>query len=256
MTRTKKNRPRTGIVACIILLLTALPMAAAGAEDVPEGMVLVPAGEFMMGSPSRIGDTDERPQRKVSVDAFYMDRHEVTNAEYKAFVDAAGYSGEKDADENYLKHWENGTYPSDHGNYPVVRVSYENAQAFARWAGKRLPTEEEWEYACRAGTTTQYSFGDSVSHDDANYYGTEGKDKWETAGPVGSFAPNAWGLFDMHGNVWEWCTTWYDPNRVYRIIRGGSWYGDPGNIRSSFRSYYPPAHTGGDLGFRCVKDKK
>lgn len=233
-----------------------LPIYAAGAEEIPEGMVLIPAGEFLMGSPPGIGDADEHPQRKVTVQAFYMDAHEVTNAEYKQFLDATGYNGGNDADENYLKHWENGTYPPNQGDHPVIRVSYENAQAYAAWAGKRLPTEEEWEYACRAGTTTLYSFGDTVSHDDANYFGVEGKDEWKTTAPVGRFAPNAWGLFDMHGNVWEWCATWFDPDHYYRVIRGGSWYGDPGNIRSAFRTYYPPSYTGGDLGFRCAIEKK
>lgn len=134
--RAKNKKQRGPVAVFVVLMLAALPILANGAEIIPEGMVSVPDGEFLMGSPLGEGDSDERPQRAVSVNALYMDKHEVTNAEYKAFLDAAGYGGRKDADANYLKHWENGTYPSDQGDHPVIRVSWKNAQAFATWAGK------------------------------------------------------------------------------------------------------------------------
>jgi formylglycine-generating enzyme required for sulfatase activity len=104
-------------------MLAALPIPAVNAEEPPEGMVLVPAGELLMGNPSGRGDSGEHPQRIVSLGAVYMDAHEVTNAEYKAFLDATGYSGRNDADDNYLKHWENGSHPPDRGNHPVIRVT-------------------------------------------------------------------------------------------------------------------------------------
>ena len=227
----------------------------------PEGMVLIPAGEFMVGSPSGEGDDDERPQHKVSVDAFYMDKHEVAVGEYKKFLQATGHQ--------HLPARVAGHNVDD--DCPVVGVSWEDATAYAEWSGKRLPTEAEWEYACRAGTTTAYNVGDTISRDDANYYGTDGKDRWDLgAAPAGNFPPNAWGLYDMHGNVWEWCSDWYDKDYygkspssnptgpaggTYRAVRGGSWGSRPFNIRSANRGHNRvPTLKNNSLGFRCARD--
>lgn len=229
----------------------------------PEGMVFIPAGRFRMGSPSGEGDNDEHPQHEVHIDAFYMDKHEVTNARFKAFIDETGYDGKSDADNDYLKDWKNGAYPSGEGGHPVIWVSWKNAQTFAKWDGKRLPTGSEWEYACRAGTTTKYSTGNSISHNDANYFGTEGKDRWDGTSPVGSFSSNDWGLYDMHGNAWEWCSDLYNDsyynkspltNGRYNVVRGGSPLFDPDSLRSAARSGRSPDHTIYGLGFRCAQD--
>jgi formylglycine-generating enzyme required for sulfatase activity len=235
----------------------------------PEGMILIQAGEFMMGSLPGEGTSDEHPRHRVSVSAFFMDAHEVTNKQFKEFLDSTGYDGRKDADSDYLKDWKNGTYPIGEDNHPIIWVSWKNAQAYARWADKRLPTEAEWEFACRAGTDTTYFTGNSISYDDANYEGVGGKDKWNGTAPVGDFSPNPWGLYDMHGNVWEWCNDWYDENYYAtspesnpqgpnsgrtRVFRGGAWTSSEVDIRSSNRGEFIPDGTANYAGFRCVKD--
>jgi len=234
------------------------------------GMVLIPAGEFMMGSPRGEGSDAEHPQHKVYVDAFYMDKYEVTNAQYKVFLDATDYNGRSDADSNYLKSWKSGMYPSGKSDHPVTWVSWKNATAYAKWAGKRLPTEAEWEKACRAGGTSKYSFGDSASQlgDYAWYLSNSGFSF--KAHPVGQKQPNAWGLYDMHGNVWELCSDWFDksyyrnipsrnPNNQAnghsrRVIRGGSRHSTPDYLRSAYRLNYTPDFTIDFMGFRCVQD--
>ncbi len=212
-------------------------------------MVLIPAGEFQMGS--NYGDGDEKPVHTVYLDAFYIDKYEVTNAQYKKFMDATGYKAPEywnDPDLNKPDH-------------PVVGVSWYDAVAYAEWAGKRLPTEAEWEKAARGGLVgKRYPWGDSISHDDANYDGTGGKDRWEYTSPVGSFAPNGYGLYDMAGNVWEWCSDWYyrfyyfslyyrfyyfrspranprgPDSGTIKVLRGGSWVDLVDILRVSLRN--------------------
>ena len=223
------------------------------------GMALIPAGEFMMGSSAGEGDSDEHPQHRVYVDALYMDKHEVTIGEYKTFIKATGHRPLPGQVDVYS--------PGD--EYPVVGVSWEDAVAYAKWIGKRLPTEAEWEYACRAGTSTPYTMGDAISHGTANFSGTGREDTWDKTAPVGSFDPNAWGLFDMHGNVYEWCADWYDKDSYskspsdnpqgpttgqYRVIRGGAWDENTQSLRSANRNNLSPSETTFSAGFRCVKD--
>lgn len=227
--------------------------------SVPEEMALIPAGHFMMGSPPEEGAPDQHPRQRVYVDAFYMDRYEVTVGRYRKFIEATGHRPPPD--------WVSEYSPGD--EYPVVGVSWDDAAEYARWAGKRLPTEAEWEYACRAGTTTKYNGGDVMSPDDANYVGVGGKDRWTRTSPVGSFAPNAWGLYDMHGNVFEFCQDWYDPDYYEksptrnpkgplsgkcRVIRGGSWISDAFFRGSASRLSGPPGIISHNVGFRCVRD--
>ena len=139
--------------------------------------------------------------------------------------------------------------------------------------GYRLPTEAEWEFACRAGTTTPFSTGENVTVDQANYYGTYPYDGYPSGQyrsrtvPVGSFAPNRWGLYDMHGNVWEWCWDWYGPyadgaaadptgaaSGTYRVNRGGGWNDFGRHLRSAYRAAYPPANKTFNLGFRLARN--
>ena len=249
----------------------------------PEGMVLIPAGSFQMGSADEDADDDKLPVRTVHLDAFYMDKYEVTNAQFKAFVDA-NPQWQKDNIEDrfhwgtYLSHWTGNTYPSGKADHPVVYVSWYAAMAYAEWAGKRLPTEAEWEYAARGGVAGQkYPWGNTLSDADANY----GRHVGDTT-PVGQYAPNGHGLYDMAGNVWEWCLDEYDadfyfvsrdsrnpisgeltiqwildnftsiPTNSSRVFRGGSWDSDARGLRVANRYGFTPRRTNDNLGFRCA----
>ena len=234
-----------------------------------QDMVLIPAGAFQMGSYTY---GDERPVHTVYLDAFHIDKYEVTNAQYKEFVDA-NPQWRKDRipnkyhDGDYLKDWRGNSYPAGKSNYPVVYVSWYAANAYAKWAGKRLPTEAKWEKAARGGLVgKRYPWGDSISRNDANYSGTGGKDRWKETSPVGRFSPNGYGLYDLSGNVWEWCSDWYakdyygkSPARnpkgprsgIWQVIRGGSWYNRTGFLRCADRYYSSLIKTDNDIGFRC-----
>jgi len=217
-------------------------------------MVLIQAGEFQMGSND--GYDDEKPVHTVYLDAFYMDKYEVTNAQYKEFMDAT--------DQKAPAYWSDSR--DNAPNQPVVGVTWHDADAYAKWAGKRLPTEAEWEKAARGGLAgKRYPWGDGISHDNANYTGTDGKDKWEGTSPVGSFPPNGYGLYDMSGNVWEWCADWYGsyPNSRQnnptgpssgesRVLRGGLWRSSAYFLRVANRGSNGPDGTTDSVGFRCV----
>ena len=227
-------------------------------------LVLIPAGEFTMGSPAAEEghEDDESPQWRVTVsEPFYMGVHEVTQEQYQAVM------GENPG---YLKGAKN----------PVERVSWNEAMEFciklSDGAGMNvgLPTEAEWEYACRAGTTTPFHTGQTISTDQANYDGDhtygdgkKGEDRGKTIA-VGSFKPNAWGLYDMHGNVWEWCSDWYgesyaraqdqDPtgpdSGTLRVLRGGGWGHSPQSCRSASRHWHAPGFRSLNYGFRVAVD--
>jgi len=217
----------------------------------PDGMVLIPGGTFLMGSPE--GEQDEQPVHEVTVDAFYLDSHEVTNEQYRQFMEATGRPAPP--------FW----HPDlDRPDEPVVGVSWFDARDYAAWAGKRLPTEAEWEYAARGGMTgTRYPWGDTADRDAANFssFGLL---------PVKSFPPNGFGLYDMIGNVWEWCGDWYDrdfyrqsPPRNPRgplegslkVLRGGAWYCAEDAVRTSNRYCASPETRDFSIGFRCAKDR-
>jgi formylglycine-generating enzyme required for sulfatase activity len=237
-------------------------------------LVRIPAGEFRMGSPD--GDEtarpDEQPQRRVRIArAFYLGAREVTVGQFRQFVRETGHTtdSEKKGDP---KTWHN-AYANQSDAHPVVYVSWHDAVAFCEWLrrkeGKpyRLPTEAEWEYACRAGTTTRFAFGDEAAPlvDYAWFAANAGGN----AHPVGLKGPNAFGLFDMHGNVWEWCADWYrGSNRAtasaddrsssgsgtHRVIRGGCHGDEPDDLRSAGRFKVVPTSRNGFLGFRVVRE--
>ena len=251
----------------------------------------IPAGTFTMGSPATEVDrgTDEI-QHQVSLSAFKMSKTEITVAQFKAFVESTGYVTDADKGTDYsgsfiwsgtrfeIKAGVNWTCdvkgnprPDGEYNQPVLHVSWNDAVAFAEWMGCRLPTEAEWEYACRAGTSTPFHTGDNVTTAQANYngnypYNNQAKGEYrEKTLPVGSFKPNAFGLYDMHGNVWEWCSDWYgaystenqtDPkgpeSGSNRVFRGGSWYSYAQFCRSAFRNSSNPDYRYCNLGVRVV----
>ena len=248
-------------------------------------MVLIPAGEFQMGSND--GRDNEKPVHTVYIEAFYIDKYEVTNAQYKAFVDA-NPEWQKDRilsayhNGNYLKHWNGNNYPINKGNHPVVYVSWYTAMAYAKWADKRLPTEAEWEKAARGGLANQkYPWGNLINSSKANYRQNINDTNDTTV--VGQYIPNIYGLYDMAGNVSEWCLDKYqsdfyvyspfrnpisdgnissvisdfmtakNPYRNFRVIRGGSWASFEPDVRVGFRSYDKPTTPYSSIGFRCVR---
>jgi formylglycine-generating enzyme required for sulfatase activity len=241
-------------------------------------MALIPAGCFEMGDHFNEETSDELPVHNVCISAFAMDLHEVTNAEYKACVDAWVCSAPFDSGSaTRSPYYGNPTYD----DFPVIYVDWNQATAYCSWAGKRLPTEAEWEYAARGGLSgKRFPWGDTVSCAEANYlsntdyfYDTEGSfgvcvgDTTE----IGVYAANGYGLYDMAGNVWEWVNDWFsdtyyqycfdntivnDPHGpdsdTSRVLRGGSWLSYPHDLRASGRDPYAPANISSRVGFRCV----
>ncbi len=240
-------------------------------------MVYIPAGEFIMGSDK--GDNDEKPQHTVYLDAFYIDKYEVTNAQYRTFMEAGGYDNRTfwtDEGWNFIKS-NNITQPKfwrdkkfNQPNQPVVGVSWYEASAYARWAGKRLPTEAEWEKASRGTDGRNWPWGDEFISTYANTSGRDDGYMWPAE--VGSYpqGESPYGVYDMAGNVWEWVADWYDsgyysssPSRnpegpqysEYKVRRGSSWDLGGATARCADRGFGPPNSRGFSIGFRCAKSK-
>lgn len=311
-----------------------------------EGMVKIPAQSFLMGANDKEGRVDEFPQHKVQLSEFWIDATEVTNAQFKKFVDATGYitTAEKKPDWEILKKqlppgtpkpsdevlvaaslvfvkqplgtgldnpsawwtWKPGAswkHPQGPGsdikgkdNYPVVQVSWDDAQAYCKWAGKQLPTEAQWECAARGGLKSRYTWGEEEIENGkpkANTWqgifpsSNTNWDHFEGLAPVKSFAPNGAGLYDMAGNVWEWCADWYredtyakrlknsnapiinptgpqdsydpqEPNAPKRVVRGGSFLCNASyckGYRVTARMKTSPDTGLEHTGFRCVSNK-
>lgn len=224
-------------------------------------LVNIPAGEFLMGSPEEEpGHGSDERQHWVRLSAFAISATAVTNAEYEAFDEGH----ERELFEGKLSH-------AEAAEHPVVNVNWWEARLYAAWRGCRLPTEAEWEYACRAGTTTAFAFGDEITTEVVNYRGSW---DWDDTPPreyrgctvrVGSLPPNGSSLHEMHGNVREWCEDKFDeydegPNTdprgpqqgQDRVWRGGSWHALAEYCRSARRSWVTPGWRSGDLGFRLV----
>ena len=222
--------------------------------------VSVPAGSYTMGSPASEVDRDKNEtQHQVTVSAFLMSKYEITFEQYDLFCNATGRK--KPGDEGWGRE-----------KRPVISVSWEDANAFALWMGCRLPTEAEWEYAARSGTSTPFNTGNILTSSQANYDGNnpyndneKGEYRKKTL-PVGSFAANGYGLFDMHGNVWEWCSDLYgtysstpqtDPKGATsgktRVRRGGGWNDYARRCRSAYRDNVSPAYRDYSIGIRLVR---
>jgi formylglycine-generating enzyme required for sulfatase activity len=231
----------------------AVPTVAPTAESAAEDMVIIPAGEFSMGSDSH--EQDERPAHTVNLPAFAIDRFEVTNDQYLEFITATG--------QKPPAHWTNGQIPADKGNHPVVFVTWDDAKAYCEWAGKRLPTEAEWEKAARGTDGRDYPWGNEWDPKKANT--KDSGIRGTTA--VGSFPAGAspYGVMDMAGNVWEWVEDWYKayPGSTYqsgyfgerfRVDRGGGWFSEADLARTSNRSSSSHDLANDDVGFRCARD--
>jgi serine/threonine-protein kinase len=225
------------------------------APAVPEGMIFVAGGEFAMGNDD--GDEYERPEHKVVVPPFFIDQHEVTCEQYEKFTRATGHRVPDD--------WRNGTYPTDARRHPVTGVDWNDANAYAKWAGKRLPSEEEWEYAARGVDRRKYPWGNDWQNNIAN----AGASSLGHFSDVGSFpaGKSPFGLMDMVGNAWEWTASdlkpypggrlTNPPHEERKITRGASWFKDKErDWTTTFRGFAAPA-GGNDyskVGFRCAKD--
>jgi len=224
--------------------------------DIPN-MVLVPGGEFAMGSDS--GPSDERPRHRASVAGFWIDLYLVTNEDYKRFVDATGHDPPG--------HWKTVSFPPGLGRHPVVEISWHDAEAYAHWIGKRLPTEQEWERAARGTDARPFPWGKQWDSKRCNWGENPGRVAHPGASPVGAFAGDRspCECCDMAGNVMEWTDTWYDRyflssennadfGRTYKVLRGGSWQSRSRTyLRTAKRSHDLPESTG-QYGFRCVLD--
>jgi formylglycine-generating enzyme required for sulfatase activity len=216
-------------------------------------LVWIKGGAFMMGSSEL---DDEKPVHEVTVPDFYMGRYPVTNEEYGRFIEATGYQEPI--------YWGQVSY--NQRRQPVVGVGWNDAKSFAKWAELQLPSEAQWEYACRSGTTTRYYTGNS--EDDLDRAGWYAKNSGNKLHRVGEKEPNVFGLYDMHGNVWEWCEDhWHDnyagapgdgsarvdqKGGTGQVMRGGSWFGIAKLCRSACRYGGVPDFRDDDLGFRLV----
>lgn len=329
---------RQAVLVAVLLLNLPVSIAAPVTPKSPAienilGMkfVLIPSGEFMMGSdetPEALAKdypmlerkrfveiSDEAPVHKVRITrSFYLGQQEVTVGQFKRFLQASGYrpESERDGTGGYGYNRDYDPDKSEHGDafegrnlkyswrnpgfeqgddYPVVNVTWNDAMAMSKWLSEkegvryRLPTEAEWEYAARAGTQTRYSSGNDVQSllkvanvfdADAGKnwpkwasYALDGHDGFAFTAPVGSFAPNAFGLYDMHGNVWEWCADWYDDHYYARsplndppgpesgtvhVRRGGSWHTWPFYVRSSYRNWNSSTTRYTLVGMRLLRE--
>ena len=245
-------------------------------------MVLIPSGSFSMGASKVESESfmkDAHPSHSVSLDAFYMDMYEVTLGQYKQFL--------METNHRKLPDWVSEFSPTD--KHPVVGISWTDAMAYAEWAGKRLPTEAEWEYAARGGQDQQlYPWGNAppsgkqCNYADANadtilkqgnpefnWADLSIDDGYTATAPVGSFPPNGYGLYDMAGNAYEWCADWYKKDYYsyaatknptgpstgkWRVLRGGSWSNDLNLQRVAARGGFYPASRLNSNGFRCVSN--
>ena len=250
----------------VLILLCALgaPALAQTAATPPDGMVLVPAGEFVMGTNEAdssefnqrdnvpLNANDARPQHKATTGAFFIDVTEVTNAQYQKYCQATGAV--------MPPYWKEGQIPAGQNDFPVHRVNWYEASAYAKWAGKRLPTEAEWEKAARGTDGRKFPWGNTWDENKAN---------------VGSTAPRAvrqypagaspYGALDMIGNVAEWTTSWWQayPNApteqpqfgtFYKVVRGGAWSSNAVQGQTWFRGVAGPRTRIEWIGFRCVQD--
>ncbi len=265
-------------VRCIVVLLAILTATPAVVPAITEAvelpanitgddgapMRLIPNGEFLMGSPTGEGLSDERPQHRVRIGAFYMDTYEVTVARYEKFLDATGH-----VRPDFWPYDET----RDYAERPVVGVDWSGAQAYCEWAGKRLPTEAEWEYAARGQDGRPYPWGDATPTGAVANVGKSWSYKFykDRLEPVGSRAgaTSPFGIHDMAGNVWEWVADWYDAKYYaaspgenppgprdgkMKVLRGGSWNFAGKYSRTASRLRYELRHRAADIGFRCARD--
>ena len=298
-------------IAAAVILVCGQAMRAEAAKELTLDLgggaaikaTLIPAGKFTMGSPAaEAARAEDEVQRQVTISRpFYMGIYEVTRAQFAAFVKETGYKTDAEK-EGWASVFDGDSWDKTKGatwqkprfeqtdDMPAICVSWNDATEFCKWLSKktgktvRLPTEAEWEYACRAGSAAAFPWGDNPD-DGAGLANTADKtakkrnpnwtvfnfqDGFALTSPCGKFKPNAWGLYDMIGNVWEWCADWVaaatakdaatDPIGAEkgedRVMRGGSWFCGPKYARSAYRGKNPPTSRGTDIGFRIAVEAK
>jgi formylglycine-generating enzyme required for sulfatase activity len=262
ITALKSEQRRAKQLASVVSDSGGSISSSGKACDVCPEMVLIPAGSFRMGDLNGGGYDNEKPVHRVDIKAFALGKTEVTFAEFDVFARATN----RVLPEN--EGW-------GRGNRPVINVSWDDAKAYVKWlankTGKRfrLPSESEWEYAVRAGTTTQYSWGNGIGRNNANCEGCGSQWDNKKTAPVGSFKANAFGLNDMHGNVWEWVEDCHEGSYsgapsdgrartsgacTYHVLRGGSWYDIPRYLRAANRYRFKPDRRNIHGGFRIAQD--
>jgi formylglycine-generating enzyme required for sulfatase activity len=256
----KQAATKTAAVPSVAAAPADAAVPAQGGSDsiqYREMVTWLKGGQFVMGKKASEGEMDESPPHNVAIRSLYFDRYEVTKQEFEKVM---GYNP------STVKGCE---------ECPVDNITWLEADQYCGKLGKRLPTEAEWEYACRAGTSTQFSFGNTLTAEQANFNGrfpfggVPAGQYRERAVPVGSYKPNAWNLYDMHGNVVEWCYDWYDPayygnsaeadpqgpkDGKLKVVRGGAFNQKGSSLRSAKRAGYNPLIKLNAIGFRCVKD--
>ncbi len=292
MTKIEKSR-----VTLVAALLIGILLTSGCTKRIHIQTTTISAGTFTMGcTKNEKGCYENEAKHQVTVSAFKMSQHEITNAAFAKFLNTKGVGRDgkyaagsyptqtlictSSGIQDWGLHYINDQWVPAAGfeNHPVVFVSWYGAAEFATYVGGRLPTEAEWEYACRAGTSTPFSTGYCLSSTQANYdckYPYDSCSNTNTTAsytkspqPVGSYPPNRWGLYDMHGNVWEWCGDWYksygiaeqiDPTGpaeatalASKVLRGSSWIFSATYSRSARRDYRSPSGSGDDIGFRVV----
>jgi formylglycine-generating enzyme required for sulfatase activity len=258
------------VAAVAVAAAAAAWYATPGTGEPPEDMVFVPGGTFLMGSrgdEGRVGfevGVDEMPQHPVRVRSFFIDRHEVTNAQYQRFIQATNREAPADPKDVEYYAWVDGNPPAGQEDHPVCYVAWDDANAYCTWVGKRLPTEAEWERAARGDDGRIWPWGNTF--DPARCNAVEAGFLWST--PVGSFPGGAspYGVMDLCGNVAEWTSSWYGPypgstlkrtafGKQMRVARGGAWVlpAEPWSRATNRNLAQPPDLKHRTLGFRCAK---
>jgi formylglycine-generating enzyme required for sulfatase activity len=239
-----------------------------GKDDAP--LILVPAGPFPMGVPpgDRDGGRDEYPRHEVYLDAFYIDKYEVTNGRYLEFVRTTGHRAPQHPKDPTRNLWKGNTMPESVADRPVVNVDWQDAKAYCAWTGRRLPTEAEWEKAARGADDRRFPWGNvEPTHKHLNY-----NQRWigeKTLMPVGSYeaGKSPFGAYDMAGNVWEWVNDWYDPlyyekspaknppgpeSGTHKVVRSSGWQVETPMVRIFTRIKSDPTVRNESTGFRCA----
>jgi formylglycine-generating enzyme required for sulfatase activity len=256
--------------------MLALLAKAQSSKELVLDWVTVPGGEFDMGADDANAAEDEKPKHKVTLDTFLIGKHEVTNAQYQMFVKATGHRSPENCCDPKYNIWKGNEPLGGTDELPVINVSWDDAVAFCKWTGSRLPTEAEWEKAARGTDGRTYPWGNEPPSGNRANYSFDPVSMWD--GPASlakkdqyEYGRSPFGAFEMAGNVWEWVQDWYDENYYKgspaknpkgpdkgeaRVIRGASWRNTADMLRAANRNKHAPTERRVYIGFRCALDAK